>query len=109
MIKRENLTTGTKYSNSLGESAFVGSRIEGKQRVTTIKVDAPYEDAITGEIFAVSYTTKVSVPVNSLPADYAVALEKTAEYLTAELPDAAARAALAAGAIEWTIEDIIPV
>lgn len=106
MIKRENLTTGTKYSNSLGESAFVGSRVEGKQRVTTIKVDVPYEDAITGENFLCSYTAKLSVPVNSLPADYAAAVEKTAAYITAELPDAASRASLAAGAIEWTIDDI---
>lgn len=109
MIKRENLTTGTKYSNSLGENAFVGSRVEGKQRVTTIKVDVPYEDAITGEDFTVSYTVKLSVPTKALPADYAVALEKCASYISAELPDAAARAALAAGAIEWTIEDINPV
>lgn len=109
MIKRENLTTGTKYSNSLGDSAFVGSRIEGSQRVTTVKFDVPYEDAITGENFLASQTVKVSVPVNSLPADYATALEKCASYVAQELPDAAARAALAAGAIEWTIEDIIPV
>ena len=106
MIKRENLTTGTKYSNSLGESAFVGSRVEGQQRVTTIKVDVPYEDAITGENFIVSQTTKISVPVNALPGDYAIAAEKCASYLAAELIDAGARASLAAGAIEWTIDDI---
>lgn len=109
MIKRENLTTGTRYSNSMGESAFVGSRIEGKQRVTTVKIDVPYEDAITGEDFSASYTVKLSVPTNALPADYATAVEKAAEYIAAELPDAAARAALAAGAIEWSIDDIIPV
>lgn len=106
MIKRENQPTGTKYSNALGESAFIGSRVEGKQRVTTLKVDVPYEDAITGENFAVSVTVKYSVPVNSLPADYTVAHEKCVAYLAQELPTAAARAAMAAGAIEWTIEDI---
>lgn len=106
MIKRENLTTGTKYSNALGESAFVGSRVEGKQRVTTIKIDVPYEDAITGEDFIVSQTVKLSVPVNALPGDYSTAVEKTASYIAAELPDAASRAALAAGAIEWGIDDI---
>jgi hypothetical protein len=106
MIKRENLTTGTKYSNPLGESAFVGSRIEGKQRVTTMKIDVPYEDAITGEDFITSYTVKLSVPVNALPGDYATAMEKAASYISAELPDATSRASLASGAIEWTIDDI---
>lgn len=90
----------------MGESAFVGSRIEGKQRVTTLKIDVPYEDAITGENFSVSYTVKLSVPVKALPGDYAAAVEKSASYVTAELPDAANRASLAAGAIEWTIDDI---
>jgi hypothetical protein len=106
MIKRENLQTGTKYSNALGESAFVGSRIEGKQRVTTFTIDVPYEDSITGENFVVKSTTKISVPVNSLPGDYAAAHEKCAAYKAQELPNAAARAELAAGAIEWTIDDI---
>lgn len=106
MIKRKNLTTGTEYSNSLGESAFVGSRQEGNQRVTTITVSVPYEDAITGDVFEVKETRKISVPVNSLPADYAVAQERCNSYMVAELPLAADRAALAAGAIEWTIDDL---
>lgn len=108
MIKRKNLETGTQYSNSLGESAFVGSRVEGKHRVTTMKVDVPYEDAITGEVFTVSQTTKVAVPLNALPADYAVAHEKANAYILQELPalGTADRAAFVAGAIEWTIEDI---
>lgn len=106
MIKRENLQTGTKYSNSLGEEGFVGSRIEGKQRVTTLKISVPYEDAITGENFSASYTVKVSVPKDALPGDYATALEKCNSYVAAELPLAAQRAALAAGAIEWTIDDL---
>lgn len=106
MIKRQNLTTGTKYSNSLGESAFVGSRVEGKQRVTTVKIDVPYEDAITGEDFLASMTLKLAVPVSSLPGDYATAVEKCNSYIAAEFPTAAERAALAAGAIEWTIDDI---
>jgi len=108
MIKRKNLTSGTEYSNSMGDKAFVGSRIEGTQRVTTIVMEVPYEDAITGEIFMVKDTRKVSVPVNSLPADYAVAQEKANSYQAQELPDSTARAAMAAGAIEWTIEDINP-
>jgi hypothetical protein len=106
MIKRENLTTGTKYSNSLGETAFVGSRIEGKQRVTTFKVDVPYEDTITGEDFSISCTLKMSVPVKAFPADYAVAIEKANAYFVAEITNAADRLALAAGAIEWVIDDI---
>lgn len=109
MIKREQLTTGTKYSNANGESAFVGSRIEGKNRVTTMSVSVPYEDAITGEVFYVKDTRKISVPVDSLPADYAVSQEKCNTYFNAELPavtGTAERAAMAAGAIEWTIEDI---
>lgn len=106
MIKRENLVTGTKYSNSLGEKAFVGSRIEGDNRVTTIVVDVPYEDAITGVVSYVRETRKISVPVDSLPADYAVAQEKCNSYMAQELPSAATRADMAAGAIEWTIEDI---
>jgi hypothetical protein len=106
MIKRENLTTGTKYSNALGESAFVGSRLEGKQRVTTMKIDVPYEDAITGENFTVGLTYKLSVPVNSLPGDYASSVERSAAYLAAEIANASNRADLAAGAIEWTIDDL---
>lgn len=106
MIKRENLVTGTKYSNALGEKAFVGSRIEGAQRVTTITMEVPYEDAITGVVYYVKDTRKISVPVNSLPADYSVAQEKCNSYQAQELPLAADRAAMAAGAIEWTIEDI---
>jgi hypothetical protein len=106
MIKRENLQTGTKYSNALGESAFVGSRIEGKQRVTTFTIEVPYEDTITGEIFMVKSTSKISVPVNSLPGDYAASHERCEAYRAQELPTAAARAELAAGAIEWTIDDI---
>lgn len=110
MIKRENLTSGTKYSNALGEKGFVGSRIEGSQRVTTMAIDVPYEDATTGEIFYVKETRKSSVPVNALPADYATAHEKCNSYMEAELPAAAggvtSRAAFAAGAIEWTIDDI---
>lgn len=106
MIKRENLTTGTRYSNSLGEKGFVGSRVEGNNRVTTMVIDVPYEDAITGEVFYVSETRKVSVPTSALPADYAVANERCNSYFAAELPLAADRAAMAAGAIEWTIDDL---
>lgn len=110
MIKRENLNTGSKYSNANGENAFIGTRIEGSQRVTTLVVEVPYEDAITGEVFYVKETRKTSVPVNALPADYATSHEKCNSYMEQELPAAAggvtARAAFAAGAIEWTIEDI---
>lgn len=106
MIKRKNLETGTQYSNSLGEKGFVGSRIEGTNRVTTIAIDVPYEDAITGDVFYVKETRKISVPVDSLPADYATAQEKCNSYFVAELPLAADRASMAAGAIEWTIDDI---
>lgn len=110
MIKRENLINGTKYSNALGEKAFNGSRIEGGQRVTTLLIEVPYEDAITGEVFYVKETRKTSVPTNALPADYATAHEKCNSYMEQELPASAggvtARAAFAAGAIEWTIEDI---
>lgn len=110
MIKRENLTTGTRLANASGEKAFIGSRVEGKQRVTSVIVEVPYEDAITGEVFYVKEYRKTSVPVNALPADYSVAHEKCNSYMEQEFPAAAggvtARANFAAGAIDWTIEDI---
>lgn len=110
MVKRENLTSGTKYSNANGEKAFIGSRVEGGQRVTTVVIEVPYTDAITGDVFYAKETRKSSVPANALPADYSVAHEKCNSYMEQELPAAAGgvtpRANFAAGAIEWTIEDI---
>lgn len=106
MIKRENLPTGTKLSNSLGDKGFIGSRIEGAYRVTSMMFEVPYEDAITGVVYYTKELRKSFVPVDALPADYAVAREKCNAYFVQELPTAATRAAMDAGAIEWTVEDI---
>lgn len=110
MIKRESLQTGSRYSNALGEKSFVGSRIEGGQRVTTMTFEIPYEDAITGIVYYVKDTRKISVPVEALPADFSASQEKANAYQEQELPPAPGgvlnRASFAAGAIEWSIADI---
>lgn len=110
MIKRKNLTTGTEYSNSLAEKGFVGSRIEGDNRVSTIKIDVPVEltssDTCTpcGPLFS-SITYKVSVNKDLSPTEYTVALVKAKAYIDQEIT-ALGLEDLAAGPIEWDINDI---
>lgn len=113
MIKKEQLSTGSKYSNSVNESAFVGSRLEGKNRVSTMRVNIPVivTNPTTGccdvTSKTVSYTVKLSIPEDALLADANVALLKSKAYITALIGTDALLSNLAQGPIEWTIADIV--
>lgn len=106
MIKRRALETGSHYGNSANEQGFTGSRIEGDNRVSTMTISIPYTNSVSGEVEHFKSTVKSSVGQTALAADYAVAQEKAQAYIAQELPDAAARATLAGGMIETSIEDI---
>lgn len=113
MIKRQSLQDGSRYTNALGEQAFVGSRIEGNSRVSTLQFEVPFTVDPTSCVCTTSnmvkVLTKISVPTTTTPAQYNLALEKALDYLMQELPDTAGypqQKVLAAGAIEWTIEDL---
>lgn len=112
MIKRKSLQTGTHYSNSVGETAFVGSRLEGALRVSTFKIDIPIQDitdtcAPCGAQYA-SMTVKTAVPDSLSPTDYTAAMTLALNYIKAEIigDDVTKVLDLAAGPIEWTIEDL---
>jgi hypothetical protein len=106
MTKILSLPTGSNFNNSLGDKAFIGSRIEGADRVTTLKIDVPYTNSKTGKISYFKETRKFAIETDSMPADYASAQERANAYFVQEIPDAAARATMSAGTIDLTIEDI---
>lgn len=107
MNKRENLTSGTKYGNPEGENAFIGSRLESKNRVSTFTVDVPFTDSVSGLQKSFKVTFKTSVDALARPVDYAAALGKTRAYLNQEVGTLEQWTELSSGMIETVIDDIL--
>jgi len=105
MIKRKASETSTSYANALGETALVGSRVEGVQRASILQFTVPVVDACDDCTIPqeVSVHVKIKVPEGFASTEITAALTRAVALIDLNYN----ASDLSAGPIELVIDDTV--